>query len=158
MQTGHISGRPDNPEMSMNRQAPSPVRNHQRARNIRERRANSRRTPGHIPRPRNSWIIYRSDKTRELRDMDPSLTASDICKYSEKENELPANTFIARITSRLWASELAHVKVQYQQKAQEEANDHMARYPDYRYRARRPIPRQPTVDSMMFWDNLTDKA
>ena len=39
--------------------------------------------------------------------------------------------------------------------AQQEANAHMAMYPDYRYRARRPIPRHPKVDSMMFWDGLS---
>lgn len=58
----------------------TPARNNQRARTVRDRRANEIQFPRHIPRPRNSWIIYRSDKTRELRDMDPSLTASDICK------------------------------------------------------------------------------
>jgi hypothetical protein len=65
-------------------------------------------------------------------------------------------TDVARITSRLWAEELPHVKVQYQQRAQEESNAHMAMYPDYRYRARRPIPRHPTVDSMMFMANTQD--
>jgi hypothetical protein len=52
--------------------------NHGQPRPVRLRAANISRNK-HIPRPRNSWIIYRSDKTRELRDQDPSLTASDNC-------------------------------------------------------------------------------
>ena len=61
-------------------QARASVLNNQRPRIVRDRRINRAHVRGHIPRPRNSWIIYRSDKTRELRNMDPSLTASDICE------------------------------------------------------------------------------
>jgi len=58
---------------------------------------------------------------------------------------------VARIVSRLWAEELPHIKVHYQQMAQDEATQHMAMYPDYRYRARRPVPHHPTADAMMSW-------
>ncbi|OIW30585.1 hypothetical protein CONLIGDRAFT_713191 [Coniochaeta ligniaria NRRL 30616] len=137
-QTGHVNNDSKIPDMAPKPQAASPVHNNRSVRTIRDRRPNRPIVTGHIPRPRNSWIIYRSDKTRELRDMNPSLTASDI----------------SRITSRLWAEELDHIKVEYQQRAQEEANQHTAMYPNYRYRARRPNPRHPTVDAPMFWHGL----
>lgn len=65
-------------------------------------------------------------------------------------------TQTARITSRLWAEELPQVKNHYQQLAQQEANAHQIMYPDYRYRARRPIPRHPQVDTMTYWNTLPD--
>lgn len=123
---------------------------------IRSRRTNPGHMNGHIPRPRNSWIIYRGDKTRELRDKDPSLTASDICSSACIHPPRPLLTSVARITSRLWAEEFPHIKTRYQQMAQDEANNHMAKYPDYRYRARRPMPRHSKVDSLMFWEGLQD--
>jgi hypothetical protein len=46
------------------------------------------------------------------------------------------------------------VKQYYQLLAVQEANDHRFRYPDYRYRARRAIPRQPKVDAAGFWQSL----
>jgi hypothetical protein len=81
-QTGCASSQQNVAGTAPNGQARAPVRNNKRARTVRERRRNPPHLRGHIPRPRNSRIIYRSDKTRELRDMDPSLTASDICKTS----------------------------------------------------------------------------
>lgn len=54
---------------------------------VRQRRPNNvrARRAGHIPRPRDSWIIYRSDKTRMLRDRDPTLTPSVICTLTHSE-------------------------------------------------------------------------
>jgi hypothetical protein len=71
----------------VNGQTCAPMRNSQRSRVIRERRYNAPYPKNHIPRPRNSWIIYRSDKTRELRDMDSSLTASDICECHDMKSQ-----------------------------------------------------------------------
>lgn len=34
----------------------------------------------HIKRPRNSWIIYRSEKSRQLHQSNRSLSAADICR------------------------------------------------------------------------------
>jgi hypothetical protein len=90
-----------------------------------------------IPRPRNSWILYRQDRTRDLRAHDPSLTASEI----------------SRIVSSLWKDELPHVKTYYTELAATEAQAHRDNHPDYRYRARRPVNRYST-DSAAFWESL----
>lgn len=127
------------------------VRGHRRAGSNRVTKAQAT----HIPRPRNSWIIYRQDRTKDLRAQDASLTASEICKYPHSEvSDFQLTRIIARIVSTLWRDEMPHVRAYYQQLAQEEAQAHREMYPNYRYRARRPVDRQSRVDTATFWDSL----
>lgn len=125
-----------NAQIRPNNPAPAIVDSH--------RRTTSNRVPKtqntHIPRPRNSWIIYRQDRTKDLRAQDPSLTASEI----------------SRIVSNLWRDELPQVRTYYQRLAADEAQAHRDRYPNYRYRARRPVDRHTAVDTAAFWDSLAD--
>ena len=35
----------------------------------------------HIPRPKNSWILYRQAKSKEIMEQQPGITAAGVCKY-----------------------------------------------------------------------------
>ncbi|KAJ4386218.1 hypothetical protein N0V93_009111 [Gnomoniopsis smithogilvyi] len=70
-----------------------------------------------IKRPRNSWIIYRSEKSRQLHVDRPGMSAGAI------------STEVAR----LWKIEAPEVKAYYGQLAELESEEHKKLYPDYRY-------------------------
>nr|AVP71783.1 MAT1-1-3 [Juglanconis oblonga]AVP71787.1 MAT1-1-3 [Juglanconis oblonga] len=71
-----------------------------------------------IKRPRNQWIIYRSEKSKQLHQSNPNMSAGAI------------STEVAR----QWKSEPAEIKQFYADLADIEASEHKIRYPDYRYK------------------------
>ncbi|KAJ7292234.1 high mobility group box domain-containing protein, partial [Mycena rebaudengoi] len=66
-----------------------------------------------VPRPPNCWILYRSDKRKELGKM--------------HENEA------SKMISARWKSEVPHVRAKYEQLANEKKEEHTRMYPDYRF-------------------------
>ncbi|KAG6119909.1 hypothetical protein E4U14_004571 [Claviceps sp. LM454 group G7] len=74
-------------------------------------------TSSHIPRPKNSWILYRQHKSRELRKDHPGITASEL----------------STMISSLWKNENDEERKFWQQKAQEEDRLHKEKYPGYKY-------------------------
>ncbi|KAG6004703.1 hypothetical protein E4U21_000858 [Claviceps maximensis] len=71
----------------------------------------------HIPRPRNSWILYRQYKSRELRKDHSGITASEL----------------STMISCLWKNETDEEKAFWQRMAQEEDRLHKEKYPGYKY-------------------------
>ncbi|KUI72756.1 Sporulation minus regulator 2 [Cytospora mali] len=71
-----------------------------------------------IPRPPNSWILYRKEKSKELRQANPAMSAGEISTEA----------------SRQWKLEEQTMKDYYQALAEEEARRHKIKYPDYRYK------------------------
>ncbi|PSS03263.1 high mobility group box domain-containing protein [Coniella lustricola] len=71
----------------------------------------------HVKRPRNSWIIYRSEKSKLLHHTSPGISAGEISSE----------------VSRLWKNETEDVKEYYCGLADEEARLHKEKYPEYRY-------------------------
>ncbi|KAG5998094.1 hypothetical protein E4U43_002495 [Claviceps pusilla] len=74
-------------------------------------------TASHIPRPRNSWILYRQFKSRELRKDHSGITASEL----------------STMISSLWKNETDEEKAFWQKMAQEEDRLHKEKYPGYKY-------------------------
>ena len=75
------------------------------------------RTNDHIARPRNSFIIYRSEKYTELKS----------------NNLIIDGKMISKIIAKMWNEESPEIKNIYALKAQEEKQIHGIKYPDYKY-------------------------
>ncbi|CRK40699.1 hypothetical protein BN1708_008291 [Verticillium longisporum] len=73
----------------------------------------------HIPRPPNSWILYRQAHSRRIHEESPGMSAGEISK------EIAA----------MWRNESTDVKDHYKTLAAAEAQKHKERYPDYKFRA-----------------------
>lgn len=43
---------------------------------------NDQQIEHHIPRPPNSWILYRQAKSKEMSKKSPGMTASELCMSS----------------------------------------------------------------------------
>ena len=72
-----------------------------------------RKEKGHIPRPRNAFIIFRSD----------------FCKKSRERN----NRQISQIAGVLWGNMSEEQKQPYRLQAAKALADHKAKYPDYKF-------------------------
>ncbi|BGP26465.1 proteophosphoglycan ppg4 [Rhodotorula toruloides] len=77
--------------------------------------------PGHIPRPRNSFMIYRSAQIKTLSDF---VTPSG--------QRLPQSD-LSRMIASMWRDETLEVRKRYARQAEEEKAEHYRRHPDYRY-------------------------
>ncbi|KAJ5110902.1 hypothetical protein N7532_001437 [Penicillium argentinense] len=75
-----------------------------------------------IPRPPNSFILYRRDNHRTTTAAHPNLP----------------NTQISRIIATKWKKESDHVKAAYREKALMAKEEHLRKHPDYQYSPRRP--------------------
>ena len=76
--------------------------------------ANVVESPDHIPRPRNAFIIFRADRSKEYQ----GRTAGDISQLVAAE----------------WKSLAADVRARYERHADEEKQRHKVLYPHYRFR------------------------
>nr|WRY74167.1 mating type protein MAT1-1-3 [Diaporthe caulivora] len=74
-----------------------------------------------IPRPPNAWIIFRSEKSKEVRQGNPGTPNGDVSKE----------------VSRLWHAAAQEVRDYYGQMAAQKKEEHMLKYPNYRYRPAR---------------------
>ncbi|KAL6836225.1 MAT1-1-3 [Trichoderma sp. SZMC 28015] len=75
-----------------------------------------------IPRPRNSWILYRQFFSAEFTKCYPGITASEL----------------STLISAKWKSEPPHEKKFWNDLAEQEKRNHKQKYPDYKYRVRKP--------------------
>ncbi|KAL6893408.1 MAT1-1-3 [Trichoderma evansii] len=80
------------------------------------------REPNRIPRPRNSWILYRQYFSGEFIKTYPGITASEL------------STLIAA----KWKNEPTHEKNYWHCLAEQEERNHKQKYPDYKFRVRKP--------------------
>ncbi|TFK75332.1 hypothetical protein BDN72DRAFT_787252 [Pluteus cervinus] len=71
------------------------------------------------PRPPNAWILYRSDKLRELPPSTP--------------NQRMVQADVSRLISTMWKSEAEDVRAEYERRADQKKAEHALRYPNYRY-------------------------
>ncbi|TDL26051.1 hypothetical protein BD410DRAFT_563645 [Rickenella mellea] len=76
--------------------------------------------PAQPPRPPNAWILYRSDKLREIPSLNPGaprLPQADISKQ----------------ISAMWKNECEEVRAKYEYLANIKKTEHQAQYPNYRF-------------------------
>ncbi|SPO24628.1 related to HMG-box protein Hmg3 [Ustilago trichophora] len=81
-----------------------------------------------IPRPPNAFILYRSDKMRELKKNKPHSdmgTGLDKLDYQRK---------LSSTIGELWRNESEEVKAIFYEKAKQAAREHQERYPEYRFK------------------------
>jgi hypothetical protein len=77
----------------------------------------------HIPRPRNAFILYRQQKSKELA----RLAGGKLASQSQ----------ISAVAGRAWKSETLEVRKTFQALAVQEATEHARKYPDYKYKPRK---------------------
>ncbi|KAG5637230.1 hypothetical protein H0H81_005352 [Sphagnurus paluster] len=75
--------------------------------------------PESIPRPPNSWILYRSDMVAIMPPPPPGTTRSQ--------------GDVSRLISRMWKNETPEVRAEYERRAEVKKVEHAAMYPNYRY-------------------------
>ncbi|KAF5369655.1 hypothetical protein D9615_010243 [Tricholomella constricta] len=89
--------------------------------------------PEKIPRPPNSFILYRSATA-------PSLTPPPL-GTTRTQGE------VSRLVGQLWRKETAEVKAEFERRAHVKKMEHEAKYPNYRYKpkskAEREMERKP---------------
>ncbi|KAG9102760.1 hypothetical protein FRC06_001212 [Ceratobasidium sp. 370] len=79
-----------------------------------------RTRPAQPPRPPNAWILYRSDKLRELASSQPPGPRKPQAE-------------ISKIISQMWSAEGPETKGLYEARAEEKKAEHAALYPDYKF-------------------------
>ncbi|OZJ05256.1 hypothetical protein BZG36_02289 [Bifiguratus adelaidae] len=84
---------------------------------VKKRVRNRRRSNRQVPRPRNAFILYRTEMQRKLKRVLSSLS----------------NPEISIIVGRMWKIAAEDTRHHYARMAEEEAKHHAAQYPDYRY-------------------------
>lgn len=72
------------------------------------------------PRPANAWILYRSDKIKELPPVPPGAPRRP-------------QSDVSKMISRMWKEETDAVKAIYEKRAELKKAEHQARYPNYRF-------------------------
>lgn len=75
------------------------------------------------PRPPNAWILYRSDKSQELKRRKAS--SPELVAMSSRQRQAE----MSREISVLWKHESKSVKDHYARRAEKERADHRQRYP-----------------------------
>lgn len=74
-----------------------------------------------IPRPPNSWILFRREKSKQLREANPNISTGEVSTEA----------------ARQWKALSDEEKGFYQEMAREAAEQHKIQYPDYVYRPAR---------------------
>ncbi|GAC94214.1 hypothetical protein PHSY_001785 [Pseudozyma hubeiensis SY62] len=85
----------------------------------------------HTPRPPNAWILYRSQKFREIQQNREAQTQTGSTDKPKSQAE------ISRIISQMWQNETTAVKQRFESMADEKKLAHQKMYPTYRYRPKK---------------------
>lgn len=100
----------------------------------------ARRAQVHIKRPRNAWLIFRCEKSKELHKTNPGMSAGKICMFKKSQllghlhAPISSNQFyVATEVSVKWQALSQELKAYYHALADEEARQHQLKYPGYRY-------------------------
>ncbi|GAC96535.1 hypothetical protein PHSY_004115 [Pseudozyma hubeiensis SY62] len=82
-----------------------------------------------IPRPPNAFILYRSNKMKELKSKKNTSSLSDVGL-----DKLDHQRQLSKEIGQLWRNESPEVKAAFYEKAQQAASEHRDRYPEYRFK------------------------
>jgi hypothetical protein len=85
--------------------------------------------PGQPPRPANAWILYRSDK---MKDITPSLPGQP----------KPPQADISKLIAAMWKSEKPEVRQRYEALSDIKKAEHLALYPGYRFQPMKKADRE----------------
>ena len=85
--------------------------------------------PGQPPRPANAWILYRSDK---MKDIAPSVPGK----------AKPPQADISKLIAAMWKSEQPEVRQRYEALSDMKKAEHLALYPGYRFQPMKKADRE----------------
>ncbi|KAJ1024159.1 hypothetical protein NDA16_002998 [Ustilago loliicola] len=85
----------------------------------------------HTPRPPNAWILYRSQKFREIQQNRNEQSRSGSSEKPKSQAE------ISKMISQMWQNEKSSVKQKFEALADEKKLAHQRMYPTYRYRPKK---------------------
>jgi hypothetical protein len=94
--------------------------------------------PAHIPRPPNSFILYRQHHHHTVTDANPGTPNTQICESSIVHAVISVLTYSARIIADMWRNETSKIRNSFKKLAEEKKRLHAKAYPDYQYSPRRP--------------------
>ncbi|GAA6043128.1 hypothetical protein JCM8097_004330 [Rhodosporidiobolus ruineniae] len=100
-------------------------------------KSHSRKTaPGHIKRPPNAFILFRSHCCSMSADVDPSVPQPPGSAHARELARLEINNsqHISTIVGDVWKGLSKEDKAYWEQKAREAKEEHQRLHPDYRYR------------------------
>ncbi|KAH8828117.1 hypothetical protein DL96DRAFT_1148477 [Flagelloscypha sp. PMI_526] len=83
------------------------------------------------PRPPNSWIIYRSDKMREMTQPRQKAGGKGMTQAD-----------LSRVIANMWKTETDAVRGEYERRAEIKKAEHYARFPNYRFQ---PVKKEERV-------------
>ncbi|KAK0538296.1 hypothetical protein OC835_001468 [Tilletia horrida] len=92
---------------------------------------------GQPPRPPNSWILYRADKSRELAGEKGPTDQTSLCLDRPSSRDKSGKGAMTRIVARMWKEETLQVRRWYEDLAEQKKQEHLQLYPGYKYRPRR---------------------
>lgn len=84
--------------------------------------AASKESSTRISRPQNSWVLYRSSKVREFKEVNPASRATQ--------------GTISKVVAELWRNESPEVKLKFEELAEQHRIDHGIKYPFYKLQLR----------------------
>lgn len=91
-----------------------------------------------IPRPMNSWLLFRTQRLRELKQQNP--------------NSRVPQAILSKMISELWRNELPYIKRGYEKQAEQCRIDHELKYPAYKYQRRvksdKPVKRRSAIKTL----------
>ncbi|EGN96307.1 hypothetical protein SERLA73DRAFT_141654 [Serpula lacrymans var. lacrymans S7.3] len=101
-----------------------------------DRRAQRNRTrdPAWVPRPRNAFIIFRCEYSR-----DHQQSNQDVKQDEDSESRSPTAKTLSKRAAEAWKLLTASQKTRYKELADQEREEHARRHPNYRFR---PMRRQ----------------
>lgn len=91
-----------------------------------------------VPRPPNSFILYRQHHHHAVTADNPDLKNTEICTWTLSPFCHSLLTLIARIIAAKWRSESPEVREQFKVLADKMKQQHAIDHPDYQYSPRRP--------------------
>ncbi|KAL9939759.1 hypothetical protein V8E36_001576 [Tilletia maclaganii] len=100
-----------------------------------------------IPRPPNSFMLYRADKSRDASAMGMEMFYTQLSTVAPVSDTARMRTrgAISRDFAAMWRAEPAAVRQHYKEAAERCKAEHLERYPHYRYRpVRKASIRDPT--------------
>lgn len=94
--------------------------------------------PAHIPRPPNSFILYRQHYHHTVTADNPGTPNTEICESCIIHFVNTVLTYSARIIADMWRNETPAVRNRFKELAGEKKRLHAKTYPNYQYSPRRP--------------------
>lgn len=96
------------------------------------------REPPRVPRPPNSFILYRQHHHHAVTAANPGVQNTQICESCFYHSVIASLIKSARIIANMWREETPEVRNQFKELAEQKKKLHAQAHPNYHYTPRRP--------------------